>query len=615
MATVIESLALLIQADPGPALKGIGQVEKGIGDFAKQMKSADAAFGGADGLFAALGPEAIAATAGIMAAVGAGKAFVDTLNNISAAYTGPGLASTIAQTAQLADNLGLSTEQLTSWEHAAKSAGLAPAELDNALLKLQKSLSGVEFGSDAVSKKLETFGVNIKGLSEQDALQVIADKFVSMTDKSQQAGLALATFGKSGQGVETFLKKAAAGGLQDMIDKGKLLGITYSRDAAAGVEKARSAMLDYEAAIQGFKQKAIIAAAPLLTPLFDGITQGLGVASAAWTQFLNLVGPPLKEAFGGVLADVKAWAQGAAPLIGKVASGFKELLGDGQVLRATVGAAWAVTKGFVQFMAGGLELIVDFYKTVSGGLFDIAKGLGLLGPIVGYLFPDGTKTTLADFKERLTDLLATTQFLADNSRDAWKLVWLGMQTVAGGMADLATISGRVWSKALGDIGANIKNFGSAVVKFLKNPAGGFDFAPTFSNAYEYAFSESTLKIKAEADGLFKDLKDKYDKFRNDLRSKPALDFLNSGLGIKVTHNSPGGAAAGTFEPSKFGAAALLGSSEALNAEAKFRFELGGGPASPAEKQLDAQQKGNGLLQDIKQLLKQQGAAPVEFAIG
>jgi hypothetical protein len=594
VATQIESLAILIQADPAPAIKDIGKVQTEIGAFGKSLSASS-------NVMASVGMAAGEALAGgFTLALEAGKAVISTINGIADAFTGPGIASTIAQTAQLADNLGLTTEALASFQHAAKGAGLSPGELDGGLLKLQKTLSGVEFGSEAVSKKLETFGVNIKGLSEQDALQVIADKFVGMTDHAEQAGLALAAFGKSGQGMSTFLKQAAGGGLQDMIARGQALGITFGRDAAAGVEKARAAMFDYEAAIQGFKTKLVIAAAPVLTPLFDQLSRGLGAASAEWSKFLDMAGPTLQR-----------WAQQLTPWLDKVGAALKELFGDGEVLRAAWGALSAVIEGSVKWII----LTWEGLAKVGGFLLDLAQVTGTLAPITNYLFPKGSETTIADFKERLTDLLATIQFVVENSRDAWKLVWLGIQFATGALTDMPTLFSRVWAMALKDITANIKNFGSAVVKFLKNPAGGFDFAPTFSNAYEYAFSESTLKIKAEADGLFKDLKDKYDKFRNDLRSKPALDFLNSGLGIKVTHNSPGGAAAGTFEPSKFGAAALLGSSEALNAEAKFRFELGGGPASPAEKQLDAQQKGNGLLQDIKQLLKQQGAAPVEFAIG
>jgi lambda family phage tail tape measure protein len=123
----------------------------------------------------------------------------------------------------LSERVGESSQALASMAVSAKVGGVEMSEVGDAIVKLNKNLSGVDDESAAAGKALAALGLNVRDLKEMsgaDQLEAIAKAFNEFEDSSTKSTVALTLFSKGGDKFLSFLKELGnEGGRQVILTK------------------------------------------------------------------------------------------------------------------------------------------------------------------------------------------------------------------------------------------------------------------------------------------------------------------------------------------------------------------------------------------------------------
>lgn len=243
--------------------------------------------------------------------------------------------STIEASANLADfskSAGISVENLSALQFAAKAGGVGVEELNTGLKKLNVSIS--DAAGNATGKAglaFQLLGVNVKNAngSLKDANTVfneVADKFAKTEDGANKVALAVALFGKAGEAMIPTLDKGSAG-LKELADAaaaaGAIIDGPTAEAAKAFTEKLELLKVTLVDGLGAQVERNLL---PVLTKLAD---QFLGTAKNAdgmrvivdevTTGFKILISVALSikevfseagDAIGGAAAAVVAAAHG-----------------------------------------------------------------------------------------------------------------------------------------------------------------------------------------------------------------------------------------------------------------------------------------------------------------
>lgn len=246
---------------------------------------------------------------------------------------------------------GVATGELQALEYAAKLSGVGAEELDTALGKLGKTL--------ALAKGAKIAGIDTKDIkgtrSAADFLPDVADKFLTLTNTSDRAALAIKLFGRAGVQLVPLLAKGSAG-IRELTEEAKELGGGLSEEAIAGAVKLEESTKKLDFAFTGLKGTIAESVFPELAKLAEGAAH-LVKDFRDWTKSTKLI-----EA-----ATIGFTARGVLALLhhlGGLTGAFKLL--SGAVLRTIL--PLIVLEDFIVFMAGG--------RSEIGKLVDVLFGKG-----------------------------------------------------------------------------------------------------------------------------------------------------------------------------------------------------------------------------------------------
>lgn len=181
-----------------------------------------------------------------------------TLNGLKTALTGivafaagRGMLSLIEQTTNAASNaveaaakLGITAEAVQELGFAAQQSGLEQEELNAALFRFSKKVSG------PLDRELGK----------------VADRFARMPDGARKARLAQELFGRSGTKLIPLLNEGAAG-VDKLRQEARDLGIVIDNESAASLESFGDETDKAKGAVAGLRNQAIIAILPALREL------------------------------------------------------------------------------------------------------------------------------------------------------------------------------------------------------------------------------------------------------------------------------------------------------------------------------------------------------------
>ncbi|EKO3667262.1 hypothetical protein M3891_003038 [Vibrio metschnikovii] len=191
-------------------------------------------------------------------------------------------AASIDETAKFAARIGISTENLTRYRHAAELSGVATKDFDTAMQRMTRRVSEAASGTGAAKSAIQELNLSAKDLNElapEQQLQVIADAMNQVEKDADRLRLAVNIFDTGGAGMVNLLREGSSG-LQDMANEADRLGITLNSVDAAKIEAANDAIYVMEKSISSLMRDLAINLAPSVSSTADGI----GVVVNAFRQ-------------------------------------------------------------------------------------------------------------------------------------------------------------------------------------------------------------------------------------------------------------------------------------------------------------------------------------------
>jgi hypothetical protein len=232
-------------------------------DLEKSVGRANSAISG----FAKTAAASLAGALSVGAFVAAGKAAINYADNIG----------------KMAQKIGMTTEELSKLNYAAKLSDVSIQELQGGLQLLSKNMEAGSEGLAALGISATTASGELRSTNE--VMQDVAEAFAGMEDGAGKTALAMNIFGRSGANLIPLLNSGRKG-LADMASEAKSLGVVISQDAAKAAERFNDNMTRLQSALDGLMNETI---APLIPQLADFAEKILEVikAGSPFRQFVQ----------------------------------------------------------------------------------------------------------------------------------------------------------------------------------------------------------------------------------------------------------------------------------------------------------------------------------------
>ncbi|MEM1208114.1 MAG: hypothetical protein AAGI54_02490 [Planctomycetota bacterium] len=173
--------------------------------------------------------------------------------------------------AKMSDQIGISTEDLIGLRHAAELTGVGADKMSAALAVMQKRLGEAAQGRGTALPALEALGIQIDdiiALSPDKQFIEIAKAMQAVATQAEKNALAANIFSRANQNIVNTLALGEAG-LRKAQVEAERLGLTMSREAAAGVEEANDALVRLDGSITGMSRELTVGLAPAIAAVAD----------------------------------------------------------------------------------------------------------------------------------------------------------------------------------------------------------------------------------------------------------------------------------------------------------------------------------------------------------
>ena len=311
-----------------------------------------------------------------------------------AAVTGA-FAAIILKTAQAGDQFdkmslrtGVAVEDLSALAYAADISGTDIGTLEKGLKGLTKVMDDASMGIGEGMEAFELLDIAVmdsegKLRSTVDVLKEAATKISAIEDPTKQAALAMDLFGARAGPQLLPLLKAGEGGIEDLMNRAKELGITMSTEAATKAAEFTDRMTDLKGSLAGAGRTIGDTLIPAIIPMIEKVTEIIGKV-VAWTkENPELVATITKvaavvgvaAAVGGPILMLVSAFSAIAPaiaLIGTVATGPIGLL----IIAVTaIIAVWKNWDTIVEFVSGFVEKIIGFLTDLKDKAIEKVQGM------------------------------------------------------------------------------------------------------------------------------------------------------------------------------------------------------------------------------------------------
>lgn len=204
---------------------------------------------------------------------------------IGAAFAGASVIATSAlvkmrmaaidSLAKTADKLGVTTEALAGFRHAAELSGVPMATLDKSLQNMAVQIENAAKGMGLGKRALEDLNINALALSKlplDQQMLAIADAMKNVESQTEKVRIAYELFGARGVGVLNMMKGGAEG-MKAMAKEAETLGIAISRVDAAQIEAANDSVTRATSVFEGFGNQLSVALSPMIAELATNFYQ------------------------------------------------------------------------------------------------------------------------------------------------------------------------------------------------------------------------------------------------------------------------------------------------------------------------------------------------------
>lgn len=177
--------------------------------------------------------------------------------------------------AKTADKLGVTTEAIAGFRHAADLSGVSAEAFDKALQGMGVQIQNAAKGTGLAVRALDDLGLNALALSklplDQQMMQV-ADAMQNVESKTERVRIAYELFGARGVSVLNMMNDGAEG-LREMAKEADMLGISMNRVDLAMIEEANDQISRAQTVFAGFGNQISVALSPVIAELAGNFYQ------------------------------------------------------------------------------------------------------------------------------------------------------------------------------------------------------------------------------------------------------------------------------------------------------------------------------------------------------
>ena len=205
-----------------------------------------------------------------------------------------------------ADKLGIGTEALQEYRHAAELTGVEQSVLEMGLQRLTRRLGEIaETGKGTAKPALDALGISIRDSTGRlktldEILPEVADGLSKVGDQTRRLSIAQKLFDSEGVALVNTLAGGAAG-LEAMRREARELGIVLDEDVRQA-ERANDALTRMEKTVGVNLQNALLTASPLIVKMGEIV----GEAAVFWADLANNIALATTAAEEASLAQLRA---------------------------------------------------------------------------------------------------------------------------------------------------------------------------------------------------------------------------------------------------------------------------------------------------------------------
>jgi hypothetical protein len=312
-----------------------------------------------------------------------------------------GLADEIDKTST---QLGISTDALQEYRHAAELSGVEAMTMSNALAELQKNAFAADLGSVGLQETFKKLGVNIKdsagNIKDADTLMgEVAEGMKGLDNNAERVGISMAIMGGEGRKLLPMFAEGAAG-LEAMRGEAAALGGVIDEELIASSVKLTDNQARLDKSLLGLKT---VVAEELVPTLADAAERFTALAQAVRGPLSRGI-RFLRRLFRGIntivetVSDTFGWfgdlVMGLVAGLGLLSAAFLLVGKNATIAALKTAAAWIIANAPLLLMIGLIALIglaiaiviedlqgmgegaESFFGTLAQGFADLLESTG-----------------------------------------------------------------------------------------------------------------------------------------------------------------------------------------------------------------------------------------------
>jgi phage-related protein len=348
-----------------------GKFGDGIKKSADQADDAGGRFEKLGGVLKGIGVTMGAALAAIgTAAIGAGKALVDTTVN-SSAYADEILTQ--------ATVTGMSTESLQAYKYAAELVDTSMETLTGSMARQVRSMSSAKDGSKNFTEAYKALGVSVMdsqgNLRDSETVYwETIDALGKVSNETERDALAMQIFGKSAQELNPLIQKSSAG-IAELTEEAKRMGAVMSEDSLNVLGKFDDSIQRLKSGGEAAKNMLGMVLLPQLQILADdgvsllgNFTKGLSDADGDWNKISEVIGNTVGNLVNKLMESLPNLIQVGLDIVtsigGAIVANLPVIIDSAvqiimTLLQALIAALPQITEGALQLVMALAQGIID----------------------------------------------------------------------------------------------------------------------------------------------------------------------------------------------------------------------------------------------------------------
>lgn len=328
----------------------------------------------------------------------------------------------------LAERLGITANEISSFGFAAKSAGLDVDSAAHALGTLQRTIGLATTGSAEQAKAFAQLHISLKDASGQvkpfnEVLGEAADAIQKLPDQNKRAAAAMTLFGRAGREMLPILAQGREK-MEELFKESEELGSGLGNDFYKSSKEAREEFEHFGVAVQGLKDRALATVLPIIIRI-GGFLKDVAKDVVEFTKQTTILKTGMLFLAG--VAGIK--------LIGTL----RQIAVVFGILKPTIGETLlALAKFALPIVAIGLLYLIfdDLFNLLNGGK-------SVIGDLLDRFFGVGTAAQFAkDLKEAFAATIDIAEQLGSVIEDvvvgALEQVFDALKGVGTALGDLAS---------------------------------------------------------------------------------------------------------------------------------------------------------------------------------